>query len=179
VKWKPPAKIGDRIGRSQRKPRKARKPVVRQSRPRRRVEARFDWAARDAELAAKVGPAADAVLARRPLVRVSLRAIETVIDRPCCIYVRRQKLPRTVAAVVDRTETLEEYQRRRIAWALDEVREMARSVTASAVMRLAAVRDEWKGYIEGLIYESILSDSVESEVGGCNPRQFFVPFTET
>ncbi|HEX8239716.1 MAG TPA: TnsD family Tn7-like transposition protein [Allosphingosinicella sp.] len=161
VKWKPPAKMGDRIGRSQRQPRKARKPVVRQSRPRRRVEARFDWAARDAELAAKVGPAADAVLARRPLVRVCMRSIETEIDRPSCIYVRKKKLPRAVAAVVAREETKEEFQRRRIAWALDEVRESGRKITVSAVMRRAGVREVWKDYVAGLVDEPILRSSLK------------------
>jgi hypothetical protein len=160
VKWTPPAKMGDRIGRSARRAPAPRRLAVRQSRPRRRVEARFNWAARDAELASKVGPAADALLTKVPLVRVSMRSIETEIDRPNCIYIRKTKLPRTVAAVEAREETREGFQRRRIAWALDEVRETSRRVTVSGVMRRAAVRENWKEYVERLIYEPILSASL-------------------
>jgi Tn7-like transposition protein D len=116
--------------------------------PRRPASPRFDWEARDATLAAKVGPAALAVLAKRPLVRVSMRSLETEIDRPNCIYIRKAKLPQTVAAVAAHEESLEAFQKRRIAWAIEELREATRRVTVSSVMRLATVKDEWKAYVE-------------------------------
>lgn len=151
VSWKPPARRGERIGRSGPKPRAPRKRSSRVVVARRPASPRYDWAARDAALAARVGAAAEAVLAKRPLVRVSMRSIETELDRPNCIYVRRPKLPLTVAAVAEREETLEDFQRRRIAWALDELRERRGKVTVSAIMRGATVRAHWKAHIEDLI----------------------------
>jgi hypothetical protein len=95
-----------------------------------------------------VEPAARAVLAKRPLVRVSMRSLETEIDRPNCIYIRKAKLPRTVAAVTAHEETLVAFQKRRIAWAIEELQEAGRRVTVSSVMRLATVKDEWKNWVE-------------------------------
>jgi hypothetical protein len=148
VRWTPPKKVGRRIGRGvppARAPRQLRaKAVV----PRRPASPRYDWESRDAALAAKVAPVARAVLAKRPLARVSMRSLETQIDRPNCIYMRKAKLPRTVAAVAAHVESLEAFQRRRIAWAINELREATRRVTVSSVMRLATVKDEWKAYVE-------------------------------
>lgn len=148
VRWTPPKRVGRRIGRGVPPARAPRQPRAKTVVPRRPASPRYDWEARDAALAAKVGPAARAVLAKRPLVRVSMRSLETEIDRPNCIYMRKAKLPRTVAAVAAHEESLEAFQMRRIAWAIDELQKAARRVTVSSVMRLAAVKDEWKAYVE-------------------------------
>jgi hypothetical protein len=156
VRWKAPDPMGERIGRGARKPPAPRRRTPKPTKLRRPPSPRLDWVGKDRAMAAKIGPAADAVLAKRPLVRVSLRAIETQIDRPSCIYMRRQKLPRTMAALAGRLESSDEFQRRRIEWAIQETRENVRKVTVSGIMRLAGVKEHWKGYVEERIALPIL-----------------------
>lgn len=136
-------------------PRKAAPPRRRASKPRRRVGSRqrvrgasIDWVARDAEWAARVAAIAQEILQARPLVRVYLRSIEPRLERPGCIYVRKPKLPLTLAAMAAYEESLEEFRRRRIDWAIDELLEQGRRVTVSAVAFFAAVGPEWRDYVE-------------------------------
>ena len=107
-----------------------------------------DWPARDRAWAPRVDSIADEILGMRPLVRVYLRSIEARLERLSCISVRKAKLPLTVAAVAARAESIEDFQRRRIHWAIDELREQGRRVTVPSVRYLAAVPADWKAYIE-------------------------------
>jgi hypothetical protein len=143
-------------------PRKAAPPRRRASKPRRRVGSRqrvrgasIDWAARDAEWAALVPAIAEEILQATPLVRVYLRSIEARLERPGCIYVRKPKVPLTLAAVAAHGESLEEFRRRRIHWVIDELREQGRRLTVSAVTHRAATGPEWHDYVEEQLSSSL------------------------
>lgn len=129
-----------------------RRPAGRSRTKRRWVERRrgpiVDWSARDRAWAPRIDSIADDILGMRPLVRVYLRSIEAHLERLSCISVRKAKLPLTVAAIAARAESIEDFQRRRIHWAIDDLRGQGRRVTVASVRYLAAVPKVWRPYIE-------------------------------
>ena len=140
--WKaPPA--GPRNGSSGRLSRAPRRRAATEAKPRAAPQPRVPWDLVDAELAEKVAAAARSIRGAVPPRQVVLRSIEMEIDRPNHIYVRRTKLPVTMAAVEAATEDLEEFQRRRLEWAFDELRFTSR-LTVSAVLRKAGLKPVWK-----------------------------------
>lgn len=86
---------------------------------------------------------------------VRLRTIERKLSRPNFIYLRREKLPRTMFVLNAVCEQLDAFQRRRIDWALSEARRRG-YVTVSGVMRAAGVKSNWKSYVTGLVAEPLI-----------------------
>lgn len=148
--WKGPDKIGRRIGQAVppvKAPRKlSTKPAVKRQ-PR---VARVDWGDVDQRIAADVAVHAARLLLSRPPVMVRMRSLETAMSRPNFIYTRKAKLPLTMKAVADATETMDDWHRRRIAIALDAARGLGK-VTVSGVLRAAGVKPDWRAYIEQMI----------------------------
>lgn len=149
-RWKAPEKVGGRIGQPVPPPRSPRKPSSRRAKPRPTVGPRVDWEALDGDLADEVRVHAGKILESTPRVWVRMRSIEGSMARPNYIYSRRAKLPRTMDAVMEVTETPDAYHRRRIALALDEARALGR-VSISQVVRQAGVKPIWRDYVAKLI----------------------------
>jgi hypothetical protein len=156
--WKVPAKDGGRIGRTILPAPKSRaRECV--ARPRRSPPPpRVDWRRVDEDLAFEVSGVADRLRSESPPAMVRLRTIEGKLRRPNFIYARRLKLPRTMFVLNAVCETLEDFQRRRIEWALSEARRRGR-VTVSGVMRAAGVKAEWKAFIACRIAQPLVGPS--------------------
>lgn len=148
--WKTPERVGNRIGRPV-LPTGARRTPLASTRSRRRSPARrIDWARVDTEMAFSVVAVATELGRETPPRMVRLRTIESELRRPNFIYLRRDKLPRTMFVLNAVCEELDAFQRRRIDWALFEARSKGH-VTVSGVMRKAGVKPEWKGHVADLV----------------------------
>lgn len=149
-RWKAPEKVGRRMGQAvppAKAPRKASaKPAVKRKPPVPRV----NWDDVDQRIAADVGVHAAKLLQSRPPVMVRMRSLETAMSRPNFIYARKAKLPLTMKAVADATETTDGWHRRRIAIALEEARGIGK-VTVSGVLRAAGVKPGWRAYIKEMV----------------------------
>jgi len=148
--WKTPEKVGSRIGQSKPASKRPRKRHAKPAKARAERKPRVDWGEIDRHLAEEVADCAAKLLDLRPPVMVRMRSLETAIARPNFIYTRKAKLPLAVQAVTEATETLEQFQLRRIAISLEHARDLGR-VTVSRVMRGAGVKAEWKPYVQELI----------------------------
>lgn len=82
---------------------------------------RIDWPQRDQMLVERVAAAAGQIRAQRPPVRVTTARIERQLGVRGWIEKRRAKLPLTNRRLQQLSESLLEFQRRRIAWVADEV----------------------------------------------------------
>lgn len=157
--WKVPEKDGGRIGRTVLPAPKSRaRPCVARAR-RSPPSPRVDWKRVDEDLAFEVVDLANKLQSELPPVMVRLRTIEGRLRRPSFIYARRLKLPRTMFVLNAVCETLEDFQRRRIEWALSEARRRGR-VTVSGVMRAAGVKPEWKAFIKCRIAQPLVGPSL-------------------
>lgn len=99
---------------------------------------RFDWAARDAELADKIAAAALAVrnVSGRP-VRITIRSIEVRLGRVGRVRPNLDRLPRTRAMIEQSLETRDEFAARRLAWAAGECARERMSPTPGMIARRA------------------------------------------
>lgn len=99
--------------------------------------ARVDWAVADRDLAVALRDSAGLILSHIPPVQVTLAALERQLGHPGWIEKRRSKLPETLAVLASLTESVEAFQRRRIAWAKQTLEQSEGSAPAWKIHRLA------------------------------------------
>lgn len=100
---------------------------------------RADWAVIDLNLAANLRVAAGTILSRIPPVRVTLAELERHVGRRGWIGKRYAKLPETVAALVEVTESVEAFRIRRVSWAKHELEATGTAAPLWKVRRLAGL----------------------------------------
>lgn len=100
---------------------------------------RADWAVIDLGLAEKLRVAAGAILGRIPPVRVTLAELERHVGRRGWIGKRYAKLPETVAALAEVTESVESFRLRRVSWARHELEAAGTTAPLWKVRRLAGL----------------------------------------
>lgn len=101
--------------------------------------ARVDWGATDQDLAHSLRQAAALIREETPPVRVTGAELERRLGRAGWIGKRRAKLPATLAALRDLTETVAAFQARRIAWAREELERTEGAAPAWKIHRLAGL----------------------------------------
>ncbi|MEW5993085.1 MAG: TnsD family Tn7-like transposition protein [Candidatus Zixiibacteriota bacterium] len=99
----------------------------------------LDWGALDRQTAAAVRECAEKIRAARPPKRVSAAEIQRRLGKPGWITRRQRKLPVTVQALLAVCETVEQFQLRRVAWAVAELVERGFPVRAWRVRKLAGL----------------------------------------
>ncbi len=152
--WKVSAKAGERLGRSVAAPARARR--VDDPQPSRRpAKPRVDWAALDLETRGQVEDAVAEIKSLTSSVPLSLREIERRIGRrESWIYLRRSKLPVTMAFLEQVIETVEQFQERRLRNVIRRDLEMGVFLTPSGVVRAASLKWEvWADMARTLIAE--------------------------
>lgn len=105
---------------------------------------RVDWCDRDAHLLPEVAMAATMIRRQEPPVRVSAaRLLQTLKIRALSNRLRRN-LPRTTAAIEAHTESIPDFQVRRIHWHADRLIQIGR-FSLSALQRAAGLKQlpEW------------------------------------
>jgi hypothetical protein len=102
--------------------------------------ARVGWDAVDDSLAADIAAAGERLKAAVPPVRVTVAALERAVGKAGWIGPRRDKLPRTMAALVDLAESVEAFRARRLAWAEAA---LGADMPPWRVRRLAGLPSRW------------------------------------
>lgn len=102
-------------------------------------KARIDWGQRDRALAERVTRAAAQIRRHRPPVRVTPTRIERQLDGRGWFDKRQAKLPLTSERLRQLTESVEDFQRRRIAWMADEISHEGLARVPWRVMRRAGL----------------------------------------
>ena len=153
--WKVPSSKGSRLGRAVAVPPKDRR-VANPTRSRRPSKPRLDWVAIDLETNASVEKAIEEMRLLSPPTRITIRAIERRLKlRDSWIYLRQAKLPRTMATVEAEWETTEQFQERRLRYAIVHELKAKKSVCPSRVMRSASIKygGAWTERVRILIAE--------------------------
>lgn len=103
--------------------------------------ARVDWETVDGDLAADIAAAAARLKAAAPPVRVTVAALERAVAKPGWIGPRKAKLPRTMAALAELTESVEVFRARRLACAEAA---LGADVAPWRIRRLAGLPGRWR-----------------------------------
>ncbi|MBT3072197.1 TnsD family transposase [Rhodomicrobium sp. Az07] len=103
---------------------------------------RLDWPTIDCHLAVELRDAAHRLIRETPPQRVSAAALERLLGRPGWIGKRTEKLPRTIEALGQVVETLEDFRLRRVFWAAAALEREGLPVQAWRIRRLAGLPAE-------------------------------------
>lgn len=114
--------------------------IAARSRPVREPITTVDWSTRDKKTAQALRLHATQLYARTPPIRVSKSQLAKVIGEKHFIEKYIDRLPATALAVNMIAETVENFQRRRIAWAIEQVRKSGVSIVAWRIIRLAGMK---------------------------------------
>ena len=110
------------------------------NRAKRIVLSKFDWVSIDIELKKTLKQTVRNIKKVKPPVKITLAEVERQINRSGWISKRFDKLPLTKAYLDGVLETHISYRKRRIDWAIDEIRATGSSMFISSVMRKAGLR---------------------------------------
>lgn len=114
---------------------------------------RVDWNARDEQVSAKISRAAREIRCLVPLVRVTTLQIERRCWNRGWLSKRTEKLPKAMRRLKGVVESVTEFQRRRIAWAIGEMAKAEAPIIAWQVMRKAGLGTKKAKLVKGLIDE--------------------------
>lgn len=139
VEWKLPPVVGPFVGRAEPRPLATRYRSPKE--PRKRVYGPVrNWTAVDASWAAKLPIAADAIAAKEPPERITRTELERQLGSIGYFDSRKAKLPCAWLVLSSLLETRGQYQARRIAYELDQVRIRGETPMRWKVLRAACIR---------------------------------------
>ncbi len=120
------------------------------------INTRVDWEQRDDEIFYKVKEAIRTMLAtnRKPQ-RITISYIGSMIGLRPLLEKHLGKLPKTRAYLQEYTESIREYQIRRIHWAIQELQKKGQELHLWRIYRLAGIREEYQKNLEQTISELI------------------------
>lgn len=111
-----------------------------------------DWLAIDAAWAERISRTAAGIRALSPPVRVSLAEIERRIGTRGWLDKRQEKLPRCMSVLAQLTESIPDFQRRRIDWAIDVLTDEHELVVPWRVLRKAGLRSGHQGCVVAALH---------------------------
>lgn len=100
---------------------------------------RLNWGAMDIALSEQVRQASLKIRDRLPPVRVTVAEIERDVAKRCWFAKRSNKLPRTLACLKAETESIEDFQQRRVGFVLGEFCNQEVPLVPWRVMRVAGL----------------------------------------
>ncbi len=112
---------------------------------------RCDWPAVDAACFTKFNAWVGTVHAETPPVRISVAELERRVNLRGWVLKRRHRLPQTMALLERVIETTEDFQLRRIHWAITELGRCGAKVKAWQVMRMAGLPSTSLGLISAIL----------------------------
>ena len=112
---------------------------------------RRDWPMIDGAWAAKLGICNDIVRAEMPPVRVTVAELERRLGQRGWLMKRRHHLPQTMALIERIIEATNDFQLRRIHWAIAELERSSSQVKAWQVMRKAGLRSDSVNAINAIL----------------------------
>lgn len=118
-----------------------------------RKRPRINWPDLDAEKAENLRREAARLRAQIPPQRISRAALERAIGQTDWLTTRLDKLPRCATALAELTESVEEFQRRRIVWAAEELRQHEVPISVSRLRRFIHLKSDRFPEIESFLRE--------------------------
>lgn len=117
---------------------------------------RIDWPQRDRILAELVVRAAAQIRAKRPPVRVTPAGIERQLGARGWLEKRRAKLPLTTRRMQQLGESVESFQRRRVAWVSDQISDQGQAPVLWRVMRRSGLTAKHRPMIASVLAQKDL-----------------------
>ena len=103
---------------------------------------RVDWSVRDQEILSQAQSAVRKLRRAKKPVRITIGKVGTTIGLKALLEKHLDKLPETQAYLESVTETIEDYQIRRIEWALKELNSKGEEIKEWKILRLAGLRED-------------------------------------
>jgi hypothetical protein len=131
---------------------------------------RLDWPSIDAATAQALEQEAARLRVLDPPQQITRLALECALGQRGWLEKRLQKLPLCVAVLSEVTESVEDFQCRRVIWAAEEWLKQGIPISVWRIRRLAALRDRCTAKVESLLIavanDFQLTDCVKSGEGG-------------
>jgi hypothetical protein len=115
---------------------------------------RFDWQSIDAATVEILKQEAAHLRVQNPPQQITRSALERAFGQPGWLEKRLRKLPLCRIALAELTESVENFQCRRIVWAAEELRRQEQPIQVWRLRRLAALRDQCAPKVEKLLVKT-------------------------
>ena len=102
---------------------------------------RVDWSLRDREILAQAQNIVKELLRENKPVRITIGRIGTTLRCKALLEKHLDKLPQTRAYLESVTETVEDFQIRRIEWAVEKLDSQGEDIKEWKLLRLAGLRE--------------------------------------
>lgn len=112
---------------------------------------RVNWLDLDAEKAETLRQEAARLRIQIPPQKITCAALERAIGRIDWLTTRLHKLPLCAIALSELTESVEEFQRRRIIWAAEELRQREAPISVSRLRRLIHLKSDRSPEVENFL----------------------------
>ncbi|MDJ0572735.1 MAG: TnsD family Tn7-like transposition protein [Pleurocapsa sp. MO_192.B19] len=121
---------------------------------------KVDWNTRDKEIFIKVQSAVEQLLKKDKPVRITVSRIGASLGLKALLEKHLGKLPQTKAYLESVTETVEDFQIRRIEWAVKELDCQGEEIKEWKILRLASLRedvsDKVRRFLEEILHQELL-----------------------
>lgn len=109
---------------------------------RRNNNKRVDWNNRDDKIAEEIIQTVIDILKQDKPKRINISSIGKAIDKLTLLEKHIDKLPKTNFILNEVTETVEEFQKRRIVWAIEQLKLQGESLEKWKILRLAGIKND-------------------------------------
>lgn len=106
---------------------------------------RLDWGERDKQASKQIWSAAQEIRNQVPLIRVTTLQIERWCWNRGWLSKRAEKLPKTMRSLRAVVESVQEFQRRRVAWAIEEMAKADEPLRVWQILRKAGLPAQHAG----------------------------------
>ncbi len=101
-----------------------------------------DWNTRDKEIFIKAQSAVEQLLNKDKPIRITVGRVGTCVGLKALLEKHLDKLPRTQAYLNSVTETVEDFQIRRVEWAIAELDRQGKEIKEWRILRFAGLRED-------------------------------------
>jgi hypothetical protein len=121
---------------------------------------RVDWEERDKQVLAQAKDVVPQLLKADKLVRITISRIGKTLDLQALIEKHLDKMPLTKAYLESVTESIEDYQIRRIKWAVKKLEEQGEEVQPWKVIRMAGLREDYAEEVKAALEDELYRQSM-------------------
>lgn len=114
---------------------------------------RLNWPSIDSEMAHTIRKKATQLRAIDPPEQITRLALESALGQRGWLEKRQYKLPHCAVALNEMTETLEDFQCRRVIWAAEDLQKGGLPIQVWRLRRIAGLRDQCAPIVENLLVE--------------------------
>ncbi len=122
--------------------------------PRALVE-RVDWNVRDRKILTRAKSAVEQLLKEDKPVRITIGKIGASLGLKALLEKHLDKLPRTKAYLESVKETAEDFQIRRVKWAVEELDRQGEEIVEWKILKLAGLRENCSGRVKAKIEKAL------------------------